>query len=105
MILSCVRAPKQGSETVQHSSTSGIGFLEDVRRLNVAITRARKSLWVLGHLNTLCNSKPWRKLAEHADARQVLLQAVPVRRSNGSGSSSSYSRMLAGNSAEAARLP
>lgn len=37
VILSCVRAGKQGS---------GIGFLADTRRLNVAITRARRALWV-----------------------------------------------------------
>ena len=39
IILSCVRA----------SSNSSVGFVSDVRRMNVAITRAKKSLWILGN--------------------------------------------------------
>ena len=102
VIFSCVRAPKQGSSIADQGS--GIGFLADVRRMNVALTRARKSLWILGHLNTLCQSRPWRKLAEHADSCNVLLQAVATART-GSSTSKSYTSMLLSDDPEAARLP
>jgi len=44
VIFSCVRA---------HSRRSGVGFLSDVRRMNVGLTRARRALWILGHSSTL----------------------------------------------------
>ena len=104
VIFSCVRAPKQGSSSAaQGSSKAGIGFLGDVRRMNVALTRARKSLWVMGHLHTLCRSKPWRKLAEHAAECKVLLQAVATPRS-GAGRHS-FTSMVVSDNPEPAHLP
>lgn len=52
VILSCVRA----------GSTAGLGFVTDIRRMNVAITRARRSLWILGALSTLRANKEWNAL-------------------------------------------
>lgn len=46
VIMSCVRASEPGQQT-------GIGFVADVRRLNVAITRAKRALWILGSAATL----------------------------------------------------
>lgn len=43
VIISCVRASKTGA----------IGFLQDERRMNVAITRARGALWICGREQTL----------------------------------------------------
>ena len=49
IILTCVRANMQRR----------IGFLSDARRLNVAITRARRGLVVIGNRNTLLGDPLW----------------------------------------------
>lgn len=55
IIFSCVRA-KGGN---------GLGFITDVRRLNVAITRAKRALWILGSLSKLQADSTWRALIEY----------------------------------------
>ncbi|KAI8978689.1 SEN1 N terminal-domain-containing protein [Trametes punicea] len=65
IILSCVRAGP-GLQTV--------GFLRDVRRMNVALTRAKASLFVLGHAPTLERSDEiWRRIVENARSRSCLV--------------------------------
>jgi senataxin len=59
IIFSCVRARASG----------GIGFLEDVRRMNVGLTRAKSSLWVLGDSRSLVQGEFWRRLIEDAISR------------------------------------
>jgi senataxin len=63
VILSCVRAGSGG----------GLGFVNDVRRMNVAITRARKSLWILGALATLRANKEWQALIQDAEERKLVV--------------------------------
>jgi senataxin len=60
IIFSCVRA----------KSTGGIGFLSDIRRMNVGLTRAKSSLWVLGDSRSLRQGEFWNKLIEDAKARK-----------------------------------
>jgi senataxin len=60
IIFSCVRA-----------STKGIGFLNDVRRMNVGLTRAKCSLWVLGNSQSLVQGEFWRGLVEDAKERNL----------------------------------
>ena len=60
IIFSCVRA-----------STTGIGFLQDIRRMNVGLTRAKCSLWVLGNSQSLSRGEFWRGLVTDARARNV----------------------------------
>lgn len=42
-----------------------IGFLSDVRRFNVLLTRARRGLIVLGHKQTLLTDPCWRSWLQH----------------------------------------
>ncbi|CAL4884707.1 unnamed protein product [Urochloa decumbens] len=52
------------------SNTAGkIGFLADVNRTNVALTRAKHCLWILGNAKTLASAKTiWRQIV--ADAKE-----------------------------------
>lgn len=55
IIISLVRANENGE----------IGFLRDLRRMNVAITRARMKLIILGDASTLAHHPFYRKLFEY----------------------------------------
>jgi len=59
IIFSCVRA----------SVSKGIGFLSDIRRMNVGITRAKCSLWVLGNSQSLMQGEYWGRLVHDAKIR------------------------------------
>ncbi len=59
---------------VSCTRTTRVGFLNDPRRLNVALTRARKALYIVGHAPTLNADGNWRALIEDADRRQVLFR-------------------------------
>lgn len=54
ILFSCVRANKAGT----------LGFLTDYRRLNVALTRAKRKLIIVGHQVTLSHDAHYRKLID-----------------------------------------
>lgn len=68
MIFSCVRAPDKPAPQGPHGERSGVGFLDDWRRLNVAITRAKYAMWIVGHAGFLRQSVEWKELIN--DSRQ-----------------------------------
>ena len=55
ILISLVRANEKGE----------IGFLSDLRRMNVAITRARMKLIILGDASTLTRHPFYKKLYEY----------------------------------------
>jgi len=59
VIVSFVRSNERGE----------IGFLSDLRRLNVSITRAKRKLVCIGDTTTLERSGCYRRLIESAKAR------------------------------------
>uniref|UniRef100_A0A8C0W8S5 Probable helicase senataxin n=1 Tax=Castor canadensis TaxID=51338 RepID=A0A8C0W8S5_CASCN len=65
IIVTCVRASAmQGS----------IGFLASLQRLNVTITRAKYSLFILGHLRTLMENEHWNHLIQDAQKRGAIIK-------------------------------
>lgn len=70
LVVSTVRASSGSTET---NSNRGIGFVADVRRMNVALTRAKHSLWILGNVRTLQTNKNWGALVKDAKDRNLVL--------------------------------
>lgn len=50
---------------VRSNGNGQIGFLRDLRRMNVAMTRARMKLIIIGNAETLSHHRFYRELAEH----------------------------------------
>ncbi|CAD8153272.1 unnamed protein product [Paramecium octaurelia] len=61
IIFSCVRS----------SECKGIGFLNDGRRINVALTRAKFALFVIGNGLTLSKGQLWRNFLQNMQERQL----------------------------------
>jgi len=70
IVLSCVRANDVGR----------LGFLADDKRINVALTRARRGLIVLGEASTLTRKEgSWCKFCAWAEAHAVATHLEPIR--------------------------
>ncbi|KAM4663196.1 putative helicase senataxin [Discoglossus pictus] len=65
IIVTCVRA---------NSIQGCIGFLASRHRLNVTITRAKFSLFILGSLRTLMENPDWNNLIQDAQKRGALVK-------------------------------
>jgi hypothetical protein len=70
IVFSCVRA----------NSSRQLGFTADARRVNVAITRAKRGLVVCGNRETLRGDATWAAWLAHVDVAraQLDLPRVPI---------------------------
>jgi regulator of nonsense transcripts 1 len=64
--------------TVRSSKTGGIGFLNNERRLNVAITRAKFGMVILGNANVLKQNHFWNNLLYHFSIKKLLFEGNSV---------------------------
>lgn len=68
IIFSCVRA----------AGSHGIGFLSDIRRMNVALTRAKHFLFVIARCQSIIVNPFWKDLVDHAQEQRAIIN-VPVK--------------------------
>ena len=74
VIFSTVRS--NFSNTDDNSTiTSGIGFLNDFRRMNVALSRAKFGCYIVGNACTLTLNNYWKKLIEFCISNKCLFRA------------------------------
>lgn len=92
VILSCVR-------------TRQVGFIDSEKRMNVALTRGRRHLLIVGNLACLRRNRLWGRVIEHCEGRGGLSQAFGVETGvwvgawRGSGRNSSECATLGGDRA------
>lgn len=60
--------------TVRSNEHGNIGFLNDLRRLNVAITRAKRKLIIIGNKDTLKNNPTYSRLIEFVESENLLIK-------------------------------
>lgn len=70
IIFSAVRGICSDKEEARRGT---VGFLGDMRRLNVAVTRGRVNLWLVGNGCFLRRDKTWARLYAYAKDRQALI--------------------------------
>lgn len=68
VVFSCVRA-HQGK---------GIGFLADIRRMNVALTRAKFALWIVGNSKMLSQNTHWKRFADFVKKNDFLVEVDDI---------------------------
>ena len=68
IVISCVRS----FDAIRRGKFGTLGFLQDFRRVNVALTRARESLWIVGNCNFLAKNAVWKGMLDSAADRKLI---------------------------------
>ena len=66
--------------TVRANAAGKLGFVSDDRRLNVAITRAKRGLIVLGRRETLSSDETWRAWFRWVEKRGLIVRSSELLR-------------------------
>lgn len=74
IILSCVRSQVKGAQNLQ-----SLGFLSNLRRLNVALTRAKQALWIIGNPAYLKINRHWEWVQRGVVSRRALIENTRER--------------------------
>ncbi|EER09622.1 splicing endonuclease positive effector sen1, putative [Perkinsus marinus ATCC 50983] len=56
---------------------TSVGFVRDVRRMNVSLTRGRTNLWVCGHQRMLSNNPHWKSFIVKQQKAKRLFNVTP----------------------------
>jgi DNA replication ATP-dependent helicase Dna2 len=74
IIYSCTRTKvaKSGRKN------AGSDIMSDWRRLNVAVTRAKARLWMIGNVDTLKNYAPFKKLLDYLASKDLIFQLTDI---------------------------
>lgn len=73
------------------AGSHGIGFLSDVRRMNVALTRAKHFLFVIARCESIVVNPYWEDLVRHARGQNAVLK-VPLHLQDVRGNATSKPR-------------
>ncbi|XP_078433844.1 P-loop containing nucleoside triphosphate hydrolases superfamily protein [Wolffia australiana] len=76
LLLSTVRASACNSRDRGNTKLNSIGFVADMRRMNVALTRAKHSLWIIGNAMTLQTNLHWGKLLMDTKERNLFMSVA-----------------------------
>jgi len=74
---------------VRAAGSRGIGFLSDVRRMNVALTRAKHFLFVIARCESVVVNPYWADLVNHARETNAVVRVPMI----GSGVTASFGQL------------
>jgi senataxin len=74
---------------VRAAGSRGIGFLSDVRRMNVALTRAKYFLFVIARCDSIVVNPYWADLVQHARESDAVVRVPMI----GNGSTASFGQV------------
>ena len=74
IIYSCTRTKVAKAKGKTEGISGSDGIMNDWRRLNVAVTRAKARLWMIGNVDILKNYAPFKKLLDYLASKELIFQ-------------------------------